>query len=232
MNTEPAAATVLRQLLDERYSCRAFRAEPVPTPVIHTLFGMAQRTPSWCNVQPWQADLLSGDVIRDFGAALSDHVRGGAAESSDLPIPAGYAGKYQDRRREAGHALYASVGIERSDHEARAEQMMRNFRFFGAPHTAVITTDREIGVYGAVDCGAYVAALLLAAHSLDLAAIAQGAVGMYSGFVREYLDLPEDRLVVCAVSFGYADSEHPINGFRTSRAEVDAVLRHVGTAGT
>ena len=82
--------------------------------------------------------------------------------------------------------------------------MMRNFSFFGAPHVAVISCDRDLGTYGAVDCGGYVGTRLLAAQSLGLGAIAQGAVAMHSDFVRSWLGLSDDRLIVCAVSLGYA----------------------------
>jgi len=104
---------------------------------------------------------------------------------------------------------------------------MRNFDFFGAPHVAIVTTDREQGTYGAVDCGGYVATLLLALRSRGIDSIAQAAIAMYSDGVRELLALPEDRLVVCAVSFGYADPDHPANAFRTERAGVDDVVRIV-----
>ena len=39
---------------------------------------------------------------------------------------------------------------------------VKNFSFFGAPHTAVVTSDRALGAYGAVDCGGYVGMLMLA----------------------------------------------------------------------
>jgi nitroreductase len=68
---------------------------------------------------------------------------------------------------------------------------------------------------------------MLAAQSLGLGVIAQGAVAMYSDFVRSWLGLGEDRLVVCAVSFGYPDQTDSVNDFRTTRAELDAVLRRV-----
>ena len=96
---------------------------------------------------------------------------------------------------------------------------MRNYEFFGAPHVVIITTDGRQGVYGAVDCGAYVANVLNAATSLGLATIPQAAIAMYSDYVREFLALPDDRLVVCAISFGYADLDNPVNGFRTSRGD-------------
>jgi nitroreductase len=39
--------------------------------------------------------------------------------------------------------------------------------------------------------------------------------------LHEMLEIPEDRLILCAISFGYADKDHPANGFRTSRAGLE-----------
>src|SRR5690606_33905944 len=112
---------------------------------------------------------------------------------------------------EAGYALYESLGIARDDRGARDAQMLRNFSFFGAPHVAIITTDANQGTYGAIDCGGYVANLLNAAHDRGVATVPQAAVAMQSPTVREALELPEDKLVVCAVSIGYAKIDHPVN---------------------
>ena len=75
-----------------------------------------------------------------------------------------------------------------------------------------------------MDCGGYVANLLNAAQALGLAAIAQAAIGMYADVAHAELGIPEDRWVVCAVSFGYADPDHPANAFRTERAELGEVV--------
>ena len=208
------------KLIGERWSCRAYLPEQVPDDVIAEMFAIAQRTASWCNTQPWQVHLLKGDATRRFATSLTEYAKT-HEPTADLGMPAQYRGVYQQRRREAGYALYASLDIRKEDWEARVAQRLKNFEFFGAPHVAVITTDRDQGVYGAIDCGGYVANLLHAAHSLGLASIPQAAIAMHSDHVHEFLDLPEDRLVVCAVSFGYADTAHPVNQFRTSRADVD-----------
>ncbi|MBZ4231695.1 nitroreductase family protein, partial [Mycobacterium tuberculosis] len=81
--------------------------------------------------------------------------------------------------------------------EARLTQMLENYRFFGAPHVAVITSDAGLGTYGAVDCGGYVATFLAAASSLGVATCAQAALALYSDGVREHLGIGEDRLIVC-----------------------------------
>lgn len=188
------------------------------------MFEVAQRTASWCNTQPWQVYVTKGEGTRRFAAGLVEHAKT-HEPVSDFDMPTDYRGVYRERRRGAGYALYASLGIARDDREAREAQRLKNFEFFGAPHVAVITTDRDQGIYGAIDCGGYVANLINAASSLGVATIPQAAIAMHSDHVRHHFRIPQDRLIVCAVSFGYADTAHPVNRFRTTRAAVeDAVV--------
>lgn len=226
MGTASTEPQLLKTLLERRHSTRAFLPEPLPDDLVGRMFALAQSTASWCNVQPWQLSLLSGEAAREFGAAFKAH----AAENSpdpDFPPPAAYNGVYQDRRRQSGYALYASVGIARDDYEARTEQALLNYSLFGAPHAVIIHTDRDLGVYGAVDCGGYLATLMLAAESLGIATVAQAALAMYPDFVRDYLGLGPDRLIVAGMSFGREDTEHPINSYRVPREAVERVVERV-----
>ncbi|WP_028654657.1 nitroreductase [Nocardioides sp. J54] len=215
------------ELMSTRWSCREFLPETLDEETLTRLFTAAQRTASWCNTQSWGVHLLSGDAAEWLGKELLARVSSGSPGAADFPVPTTYSGVYADRRRAAGHGLYEVLGIERSDSMGRLEQMLRNFTFFGAPHVAIVTADAEHGTYGAIDCGGYVANLMNAAHDLGLGSIAQGAIAMHSDAVRELLDLPEDRLVVCAVSFGRPASGHPVNSFRTERASLDEVVTRV-----
>jgi nitroreductase len=45
--------------------------------------------------------------------------------------------------------------------------------------------------------------------------------------MREELAIADDREVIFGVSFGYADEDHPVNGFRTTRAELEDVVTWV-----
>jgi nitroreductase len=98
------------------------------------------------------------------------------------------------------------------------------FRLFGAPHVAMITTDEALGVYGAVDCGAYVANFMLAATAMGVATIAQAALASRPQRVRDFFALAPGRRVVCGISLGFEDTAHPANGFRTRRAELPATV--------
>ncbi|MYR08118.1 nitroreductase [Gordonia sp. SID5947] len=215
---------VLEQIMDERWTCRQFRPEPVPRADIDRLLRLAQRTPSWCNTQPWHTVVTEGEGTARLRQALLDQVDSGGAISSDIAWPPGYEGVYQERRRECGMALYETLGITREDKLGKAMQMRRNFEFFDAPHVAIITTTESLGAYGAVDCGLYIGTFLLAAQSLGLGAAPQAALASYSELLHRELDIPADRHVVAGISFGYADADAPVNTFRTTRADLaDAV---------
>ena len=219
---------VLEGLLGSRHSCRAFRPDPVPRETIRRMLAIAQRTPSWCNSQPWQAIVASGAETDRFRDALLAEIEAGREDGPDIPWPAAYEGVYQARRRECGYQLYDAVGVPRGDRAAGNRQAAENFRLFGAPHVMIVTSEAKLGTYGAVDCGAYVGNVLLAAESLGLAAIPQAALASRSGFIRRHFGIADDRLVICGISFGREDTAHPANGFRTSRAALDEAVTFIG----
>ena len=213
----------LNQLLQERHSCRAFRADPVPRDQIEGIVASASRVPSWCNAQPWQVTITSEPKTDRFRTALLEEATSGSP-APDLPLPTGYSGVYQERRRACGWALYEAVGVEKGDRTAAARQMMENFSLFGAPHCAILSSPAELGTYGAMDCGGFVTAFALAAQAIGVGSIPQAAVATYGPFLHRYFDIPDDRLILCAISFGYPDPEHPANAFRTGRAEVGQII--------
>lgn len=207
---------VLDQLLDNRFSCRGFQPEQVPRSVIEQVLDIARRTPSWCNTQPWHVLVTEGPATERFRSELSEHAAHDEMKP-DFAFPTRYDGVYRQRRRECGVALYDSVGIARGDREASARQAAKNFELFGAPHAAIITTEADLGVYGVLDCGLYVQTFLLAAESLGLGAIPQAALAAHAPFVAEFFGIPANRRIVCGISFGWPDAQHPANRFRTSR---------------
>jgi nitroreductase len=214
----------LARLLDDRSSCRGFLPTLVQRPLIERVLATAQCTASWCNSQPWQVIVTSGEATETFRKALYAHASRALEGQPDFEFPREYRGVYLDRRRAAGLELYKAVGVQRDDDAGRRRQSLENFRFFGAPHVALVSTDAALGLYGAVDCGGYIANFLLAAHAAGLACVAQAALAFHSPFVRSHFDLNEDRRLVCGIAFGYADLDHPANRVRTDRAPIAEVV--------
>jgi len=232
MNHPPPPAgddvQTLHRLMHARFSCRAYLPAQVELSTVRSILDVARASASWCNVQPWdELVIASGARTEAFRQALAAHARAHPEGDSDIPFPEAYRGVYQERRRSAGYQLYAALGIAREDHARRAQQAFENFHLFGAPHVAIVTVPREQGVYGAVDAGGFVCAFMLSAQAHGVATTAQAALARQSGFIRSYFNIPEDRRVLCGISFGYADAAHPVNGYRTERAAVDDFLHLV-----
>lgn len=216
-------ALTLDALLQARHSCRAFRPDPLPDDLIAQIVTTASRVPSWCNAQPWQVIVtraVETDRFRDalYTAATS------TAPQPDLEWPRQYTGVYRDRRRTCGFQLYDSLGIPKEDRAATHTQMLENYRLFGAPHVAIVTTEADLGPYGAMDTGGFVALFTLAAEARGVASIPQAAVAAQAPFLRDWFAIPAHRHILCAISFGLEDTAHPANAFRTYRAPLSEVL--------
>ncbi|MDO9441183.1 MAG: nitroreductase, partial [Beijerinckiaceae bacterium] len=196
MKTDNHDIDVLEHLLADRFSCRGFTPDAVPRATIERLLAAAQKTASWCNSQPWQIAITSGEATQKFRKVMMEAAGSGRPNAGDFPFPREYRGVYLERRRESGFQLYNTLGIAKGDKAAYAKQAMENFNFFGAPHVAIIHTDEALGVYGAVDCGGYVTSFMLAAQALGLATVPQAALAFHSDLVRQHFGLGDDRKIV------------------------------------
>ena len=220
----PHDFSVLAEVAYRRHSCRAFTDEEVAEEIVDAIVRTAQQAASWCNAQPWAVDLVSGPALRELSDQTHAEATNDRGTAFDLDTPT-YRGETLARRRAAGWALYDAVGLARGDRAASRAQALANFRFFGAPHVAIISSCRDLGSYGVLDCGAFVNAFMMAATSLGIATIAQAAAVSHGPTVRRLLEISDDRVLVCGIAFGYEDHAHPANSFRTERVSVDGIIR-------
>jgi nitroreductase len=220
----PDALAQLDALLQQRHSCRAFLPQPLTRAQVERILATAQRTASWCNAQPWQVHIVGGAPLAALRADLLERARSGARPCPELDWPLKYDGVYLERRRACGWDLYRAVGIEKGDREASARQAMDNFRGFGAPHLAIVSSAGKLGTHGVLDCGAWVSNFMLAATAAGVATIAQAALASWPDILRRHIDIDPARRIVCGISFGFEDSAHPANGFRTMRAPLAEVV--------
>ena len=218
----PAHSTAfdtLSTLLHTRYSCRSFLPEPLPRATIEAILVTAQRTASWCNAQPWQLTIASGATLERLRVALQSHMAN-AAPAPDLPWPREYRGVYQERRRECGWGLYEALGIAKGDREASA----RNRRRRTSPCSVHRMWPSSAATRPWARMAPWIAARMWAASCWPRTAWAWAPSRRlhwqsYPGVLREVLGIGEDRSIVCGISFGMADTAHPANHFRTTRAD-------------
>jgi len=214
----------IANILNERFSVRAFRPEPVAADVLQEIFTAAQQAPSNCNVQPWQTYVVSGEKKDKLKNLLVGTVMKQQAPNPDFNWKVAYDGIHRERQFGSANALYTSMDIAREDKMKRNMAMLRNWAFFDAPHVAFFTMDTYLDIMGAVDIGIYAQTLTLLLKEKGIDSCMQGALGQFPDPIREFLSLPEGRGVLFGMSFGYADENAPANKCRTDRAELtDAV---------
>lgn len=217
------------QALAARRSVRAFLPEPVPRETIERIFGEAQRAPSWCNIQPWRVWIATGDKRDELVAELR-HAASTELPAPDLAFPADYPEPYNTHRRQCGKALYEAMGVARDDTEARRGAWMRNYEAFGAPVIAIVGMDRRFGLYGAIDLGCWLKAVMLLAVEEGLATCAQAAMAAYPAVHRRVLGVEDDVNIVFGIALGREDASAAANSCRTTRDPLERNVVFVGPA--
>lgn len=216
------------QSLIERRSTRAFLPREVPPETLRRIFEGAQRTPSWCNIQPWQVWVASGEKRRALVGAFVAAAQAGEAPSSDVPFPFEYPEPYAGRRRECGKALYEAMGVSRSDHAGKQAAWLRNFMAFDAPHVAIVGFDRRFDLYAALDVGCWLESVLLLATAEGVATCAQASLAVYPAIARSLLPIPDEVKIFFGIGLGYEDPEAKANACRTTREPLEANVRFLG----
>ncbi|MGY6271400.1 nitroreductase [Achromobacter denitrificans] len=218
--------------LRTRRSIRAFLPTPVEADMVAAILRIAARSPSASNMQPWRVHACSGAVRQ---ALSEDLVRAHAGCGGDHAeeyryYPGEWADPYLARRRKVGKDLYGLLGIPKGDSTRMQRQYARNYEFFDAPVGLFFTVSRQLvsGHAAWMDLGAFVHAAMLAARSYGLDTCAQQAFARYHRIVRRHLPLTDDEILVCGMSLGYADPDHPANRLETAREPVESFASFTG----
>jgi nitroreductase len=212
----------LHEVLRARHSTRAFSTRRVDDALLRSLIEDAREAPSWSNTQPYRVAIATGALCetlrRDLVTASTTRL-----PSPEAAWPSQYPPVLQARRRATGYGLYAALGIDRQDSEARARQFQRNYEMFDAPAAIFLFAHTALGEYAALDAGCFLMALLLSATDKGLGSCAQAALACYPDVVRARFDIDDDWRLLCGVAIGY--EEHTaVNAFRPARASVDELL--------
>lgn len=217
----------LTDLLNSRFSVRAFKSDPVDADILTDVFSTAQRAASNCNVQPWHTYVVSGAQKDALKKSLVNTVMQQQKPQPDFNWQVAYQGIHRERQFGAANALYGAMGIEREDKMKRNMAMLRNWAFFDAPHVAFFTMDTYLDIMGAVDIGIYAQTLNLLLKERGIDSCFQGALGQFPQPLHELLELPEGRGVLFGMSFGYIDEDADANQCRTDRAALDDAVTFV-----
>lgn len=215
----------IKKLLQNRHSVRAFLPKSIPTEELQEIFNLAQSSVSNCNVQPWQAMVVSGETRDKLKNKFMETIMSGAKPNPDFDWTPRYEGEHRQRQFGSANALYSALGIKREDKKARQMALVKNWSFFDAPYAVFFCMEKYLGIMGAVDLGVYAQTLSLIMQNQGISNCMQGALGQFPDPVREVLELPDDMGVLFGMSFGYADENADANKARTDRADLDHAVK-------
>ncbi len=219
---ETGASPSVSDAIDTRLSVRAFRPDPVPEALLREIVQKATRAASGGNLQPWRLYVLTGAARDRLVDAVAEKRKTTPLDGLEYDIyPRELTEPYKARRGKVATDMYELVGIARDDGSARNEQMAKNFSFFDAPVGMILTIDRQMGPPQFCDLGLFLGNLMLLAREAGLHSCPQEAWSVWGKTIRETVGVPDNELIFCGVSLGYADGEHPINQLRSARAPLE-----------
>jgi nitroreductase len=216
------AATVT-EAIHTRRSVRAFKPDAVPEALVREIVEISTRAASGGNLQPWRLYVLSGEA-RDavVDAVARKQVEQPFGDGPEYPIyPAELGEPYRARRKKVAVDMYSLAGVDIKDREEQNKLMGRNFRFFDAPIGMFVTIDKQMGSPQFSDLGMFITCVMLLARERGLHTCPQEAWSLWGKTVREVIEVPDNELIFCGISLGYADDTAPVNGLHTTRASSD-----------
>jgi len=210
------------EAIRNRKSTRAFLDKPVPDEVITTVLECARWAPSGVNSQPWQVAVVTGETKRQLGNALAKQRADGETPRQDYNYyPTQIEEPYISRKRACGHALYSALGIKHNDIETRKAQWMKNYHGFGSPVALLFFIDAILEKGSWVDMGMFIQNVMLAARGFGLETCPQAALAEYPDVIRNILNIPDSKKLICGMALGYADYDDPSYQYRTEREPVE-----------
>ena len=215
--------TVEQKIVDEiivsRKSVRAFLPNAVAREDVQKILEIAARAPSGTNTQPWKVYVLMGEIKQQLSEEIlqaHNNPHNNYKEEYQY-YPVQWVSPYLERRRKVGWDLYSLLGLGRENKAGMHAQTGRNYVFFDAPVGFIFTIDRVMEQGSWLDYGMFLQNIMLAAKARGLDTCPQVAFTQYHEIIHKTLNLPDQEMVVCGMSLGYADPSKIENTLVTER---------------
>lgn len=205
--------------MTNRQSARAYLPKPVARADIEDLLKYAGMAPSAINLQPWEYVIVYGEekdrLVQQLKRAHAErNISCGPGTENPLPDI------FKNRSRRASQAMAPKVAEMGLKFNQFVEE--GSCSFYGAPIAIIVTLDRLFPKIRYLDVGLSVSYLLLAAQAKGLATCPIGLVTAYGDEIAGALDISDNKEIVLGIALGYADTQAPINCFKTERENLDA----------
>ncbi|MDA9020781.1 nitroreductase [Gammaproteobacteria bacterium] len=208
-----------------RHSVRSFTNDPVENNLLEKILIKASRSPSGGNLQPWKIYVINKKSMQTF---LSFQEKWeGIDEPSYEIYPKDLKQPYKDSRNQLGEEMYNILGIKREDKTARINQVLENFKFFGAPAAIFCFVENQMGPPQWSDLGMFLQTFMLLAKEAGLDTCAQEAWSIKNKSVSEFFQSEDSEMLFCAVAIGYENKKAKINSLKSNRRKSSQWLKFV-----
>lgn len=202
-----------------RKSIRAFLKQRISNTLIKELLIQASRSPSGGNLQPWRVCVINEQSMQDF-LDFQSSWEGKETPSYDI-YPPNLKEPYRTSRYQLGEQMYELLGIARDDKEARINQVLKNFNFFGAPAALFCFVDKDMGPPQWSDLGMFLQTFMLLAQEQGIDTCAQEAWSLKSESIYQFFNIDESEILFCGMAIGIRDKDSVINQLESERRPID-----------
>lgn len=220
------------ELLQARYSVRAYLDKPVEPEVLQAVLDDARHCASWSNTRGYMLAVATGErleriradyvsraetasgMLRGRPGAFLRALREGKLPKADFKTWGKYPPELRKRQVANGKRYYAHLGIGRGDEPGRAQQVRQNLELFQAPVGIFVFVHRSLLPFSAQDAGLMLSTLMLAAANRGLGTVAIGTLATWRTPLEAEFRIPKDYGLITGLALGYPDPDAQINEYR------------------
>jgi nitroreductase len=215
----------LKEAIMTRYSCRAFKPDPVPESLIQELLTLAARSPSYANTQPWEVAVVTGKRLAELNKRRDELIKANVPANPDMPPQPVWPAPHQERTRAFAIQRQEVMNQAKADPASRFNTTTQGSPVFGAPAAIFLFVDRTLLDWSIYDMGLFSQSLVLAAHDQGLGTCIQAGIVRYPEEVRKILGVPDTKKLVVGISIGYPLKESKMNQMRTPRTDIKELTK-------
>jgi nitroreductase len=213
------------EALNSRYTCRAFKPDPLDRDILLKIMENATRSPSWANTQPWEIYIAGGYVLESIRKGYIESFKSDVPTDPDIPFMSDWPIQHQERMKELGTKLYKHLGISKEDKDAIEASWKLNFKLFGAPIVIYLCMHETLSEWSMFDLGSLSQSIMLAAQEYGIDSAPAVNLVAYPKIIRKEIEISDELCIVLGIALGYKDNESSQNTFRSNRRPLNEVVR-------
>jgi hypothetical protein len=82
--------------LNSRFTCRAFKRDPINREILLKIIENAICSPSWANTQPWELYIAGGNILESIRKGYMDSFKGDVPTDPDIPFMSEWPAQHQE----------------------------------------------------------------------------------------------------------------------------------------